>query len=49
MTDLQQQSKPREYSIRVGAKAVIVRDDMILLVKYDDENGHITTALAEDT
>ena len=39
MTDLQQQSKPREYSIRVGAKAVIVRDDMILLVKYDDENG----------
>ena len=39
MTDLQQQSKPGEYSIRVGAKAVIVRDGMMLLVKYDDENG----------
>ena len=31
--------QPREHSIRVGVKAVIIRNGMVLLVKYDDENG----------
>ena len=39
MTSSHLQSEPREYSIRVGGKAVIIRDDKVLLVKYDDENG----------
>ncbi len=39
MTDSHQEIEAKERTIRVGAKAVIIRDGMVLLVKYDDENG----------